>query len=82
MAIEQGTKGNEVSPTHCLPRKVLATCEQSKAMVEGVEEEAKSECLVVMTRIGTLSRGESRLTCLRCDSVKAVATSTNDPEGI
>jgi hypothetical protein len=51
-------------------------------MVEGVEEEAKSECLVVMTRIGTLSRGESRLTCLRCDGVIAVATSTNDPEGI
>jgi len=39
-------------------------------MVEGVEEEAKSECPVVMTEIGPMAHGESRLTCFRCDGAK------------
>ena len=37
-AAGQDTKGNEVSPIHRQHRKVLATCEQSKAVVEGVED--------------------------------------------
>ena len=55
-------------------------------MVEGVEERAKSEWPSVMDGIGVLPRSESWLTCFRCDSVKAVATSTmtqrvSDPLG-
>ena len=65
-----GTQRNEVNPTHRQRRKVLATREQSKAMVEGVEEEAKSERPVVMTGIGPMAHGESRLTCFRCDGAK------------
>ena len=80
-AARLGTEGNEVSPTHRQPRKWLATREQSKAMVEGVEEEAKSKCLFVMDRIGLMTCGESRQTCLRCDSVKPPRL-INDPEGI
>jgi hypothetical protein len=76
-----GTEGNEVSPTHRQHRKGLATHEQSKAMVEGVEEEAKSKCRSVMDRIGLMACGESRQTCLRCDSVKPPRL-INDPEGI
>ena len=52
LASQMGTERNEVSPIHRQHRKVLATCEQSKAMVEGVEEEAKSESRSVMDRIG------------------------------
>jgi len=52
LASEMGTQGNEVNPIHRHHRKVLATHEQSKAMVEGAEEEAKSECRLVMSRIG------------------------------
>ena len=52
VATRLGTEGNEVSPTHRQHRKGLATREQSKAMVEGVQEEAKSECRSVMDRIG------------------------------
>lgn len=46
------TEGNEVNPTHRQLRKDAATCEQSRAMVEGAEEEAKSERRPVMGRIG------------------------------
>lgn len=46
------TERNEVNPTHRQPRKGVATREQSKAMVEGAEEEAKSERRPVMGRIG------------------------------
>ena len=49
-------------------------------MVEGVEEEAKSKRLSVMDRIGLMTCGESRQTCLRCDSVKPLRL-INDPEG-
>ena len=64
------TKGNEVSPIQRQHRKVLATREQSKAMVKGVEDWAKSEWPSVMDGIGALSRSESWLTCPECDSVK------------
>jgi len=50
-------------------------------VVEGVEEEAKSKRLSVMDRIGLMACGESRPTCLRCDSVKPLRL-INDPEGI
>jgi len=47
-----GTVGNEVNPTHRPYRKVMATRAQATAMVEGAEEEAKSEGRTVMVRIG------------------------------
>ena len=54
-------------------------------MVEGVEEEAKSNRPSVMDRIGLMACGESRQTCLRCDSVKPLRLITtqrvSDPLG-
>ena len=54
-------------------------------MVEGVEEEAKSKRPSVMDRIGLMACGESRQTCLRCDSVKPLRLITtqrvSDPLG-
>jgi hypothetical protein len=46
-----------------------ATEAQATAMVQWVEEEAKSECRSVMDRIGVpaLPRRESVLTCFRCN---------------
>ena len=61
-----GAKGNEVSLIHRQHRKVLAT---PKAMVEEVEEEAKSE-LPVCNGSDRSCLSESEQTCLRCDSVK------------
>lgn len=46
-----------------------ATEAQATAMVQRVEEEAKSECRPVMGRIGVpaLPQRESALTCFKCD---------------
>lgn len=70
LASQMGAQRNEVNPTHRQYRKVLATCEQSKAMVEGAEDWAKSERPFVMDGIGVMPHSESWLTCSGCDSVK------------
>jgi hypothetical protein len=59
---------------HCLP--AVATRAQAMAMVQRVEEEAKSECRPVTGRIGVqdLPWRESALTCFRCDGVKPLRT--------